>query len=468
MAAAWGADGRAYWQVPFWLPCGAWHWQGAAPVWKPQSPAASDGEVGLGVFSKVRRCNKRHTNPRARLLNYLRRSWHELNNKFTQCRGEQSFNVDEWVAEHVNIKVHLAHNAQQKSNPTPLTSCQIVEAQETLIFAFKAQQLGMHICWKRFADKNFRQHMRGKLVVEKQTNDEQEVVGVDKASCPREHENRLDELESEMSSDTSQDADMRAMSDSEHTATTPMSSSDVKSESSHIECASSPSEFEPEWSAGTSEDESRVRVGVPSVAMPVAPAGVSPIAAGPKMDGDPQVTSVAMASPAVAVPVVPMDVVGAPPPLAATPPPVLPRRVASEPVVRGAPAAPPPQPAVPTATFVERLPPAQPVVPVGPAASSSHPQAEATAQEFLQWMQNGTERQEAWVKLIAMVIESLVQELVGPDTLTIKVFGSRAYKMALLDSDVDLCAYLGPSARYPGEDILFHVESRMTTLKLQA
>ena len=55
--------------------------------------------------------------------------------------------------------------------------------------------------------------------------------------------------------------------------------------------------------------------------------------------------------------------------------------------------------------FVERLPPAQPVVPVGPAASSSHPQAEITAQEFLQWMQNGTERQEAWVKLIAMVIE---------------------------------------------------------------
>ena len=83
-------------------------------------------------------------------------------------------------------------------------------------------------------------------------------------------------------------------------------------------------------------------------------------------------------------------------------------------------------------------------------------------------MQNGTERQEAWVKLIAMVIESLVQELVGPDTLTIKVFGSRACKMALLDSDVDLCAYLGPAARYPGEDILFHVESRMTTLKLQA
>ena len=113
---------------------------------------------------------------------------------------------------------------------------------------------------------------------------------------------------------------MRAMSDSEHTATTPMSSSDVKSESSHIECASSPSEFEPEWSAGTSEEESRARVGVPSVAMPVAPAGVSPIAAGPKMDGDPQVTSVAMTSPAVAVPVVPMDVVGAPPPLAATPP----------------------------------------------------------------------------------------------------------------------------------------------------
>ena len=271
MAAAWGADGRAYWQVPFWLPCGAWHWQGAAPVWKPQSSAASDGEVGSGVFSKVRRCNKRRTNPRARLLNYLRRSWHELNNKFTQCRGEQSFNVDEWVAEHVNIKVHLAHNAQQKSNPTPLTSCQIVEAQETLIFAFKAQQLGMHICWKRFADKNFRQHMRCKLVVEKETNDEQEVVGVHKASCPRKHENRLDELESEMSSDTSQDADMRAMSDSEHTATTPMSSSDVKSESSHIECASSPSEFEPEWSAGTSEEESRVRVGVPSVAMPAAP-----------------------------------------------------------------------------------------------------------------------------------------------------------------------------------------------------
>jgi hypothetical protein len=66
----------------------------------------------------------------------------------------------------------------------------------------------------------------------------------------------------------------------------------------------------------------------------------------------------------------------------------------------------------------------------------------------------------AWVKLIAMVIESLVEELVGPDTLTIEVFGSR-----LLDSDVDL--FLGPAARYPGEDIMFHIMSRMTTLKPQ-
>ena len=364
----------------------------------------------------------------------------------------------------MNIKVHLAHNAQQKSNPTPLTSCQIVEAQETLIFAFKAQQLGMHICWKRFADKNFRQHMRGKLVVEKQTNDEQEMVGVDKASCPREHENRLDELESEMSSDASQDADMRAMSDSEHTATTPMSSSDVKSESSHIECASSPSEFEPEWSAGTSEEESRVRVGVPSVAMPAAPAGVSPIAAGPKMDGDPQVTSVAMASPAVAVPVVPMDVVGAPPPLAATPPPVLPRRVASEPVVRGAPAAPPPQPAVPTATFVERLPPAQPVVPVGPAASSSHPQAEAAAQEFLQWMQTGTERQEAWVLLICEVVQILAAQKIGADAFDMRMFGSRVYEMALLDSGADVCLHFKGSPRLNGIDLMVSLVESMMTL----
>jgi hypothetical protein len=83
-------------------------------------------------------------------------------------------------------------------------------------------------------------------------------------------------------------------------------------------------------------------------------------------------------------------------------------------------------------------------------ASPNHPQAEATAQQFCN----------AWVKLIAMVIESLVEELVGPDTLTIEVFGSR-----LLDSDVDL--FLGPAARYPGEDIMFHIMSRMTTLKPQ-
>ena len=31
MAAAWGADGRAYWQaVPFWLLSAGWHWQLAA------------------------------------------------------------------------------------------------------------------------------------------------------------------------------------------------------------------------------------------------------------------------------------------------------------------------------------------------------------------------------------------------------------------------------------------------------
>ena len=140
-------------------------------------------------------------------------------------------------------------------------------------------------------------------------------------------------------------------------------------------CQSS-KDAEREWSAGTFEEEPDVTVAVPSVAMPAAPAGVPPLAAGPKVDGDQQQTSVAMTSPAVAVPVVPMDM----PKIVVAPPP---RRVSSEPVVRGAPAAPPPQPAVPTATFVERLPPAQPVVPVGPAASSSHPLADATAQEIL-------------------------------------------------------------------------------------
>ena len=175
------------------------------------------------------------------------------------------------------------------------------------------------------------------------------------------------------------------------------------------------------------------------------------------MDGDPQVTSVAMTSPAVAVPVVPMDM----PKIVVAPPP---RRVSSEPAVRGAPAAPPPQPAVPTATVVERLPPATPVVPVGPAASSSHPQAEAAAQEFLQWMQTGTERQEAWVLLICEVIQILAAQKIGADAFDMRMFGSRVYDMALLDSDADVCLHFKGSPRLNGIDLMVSLVESMMTL----
>ena len=112
--------------------------------------------------------------------------------------------------------------------------------------------------------------------------------------------------------------------------------------------------------------------------MPGAPAGV---AAGLKIYGEQQQqTSAAVTSPpAVPVPVDVPDVVAAPPTFVATPPPLLPRRAASEPVV-------------PTGS-------------VGCHRSSrlafpSHPQAEATAHEFLQWMQRGTA---GWAKMIAIL-----------------------------------------------------------------
>ena len=70
----------------------------------------------------------------------------------------------------------------------------------------------------------------------------------------------------------------------EQAARTQMSSSAVKLESSHTECASPPGEFEPKWFAGTSEEESDVRGGVATAAMPVAPACVAPTALGSRRD----------------------------------------------------------------------------------------------------------------------------------------------------------------------------------------
>ena len=110
MAAAWGADGRAYWQaVPFWLLSAGWHWQLAAP-WKPHS---SDVSVESNVWSKQGRCSKPHTNPRARLLDYLHRSWHELNFKFRQ------------------LCVELQSCSKRPIRHTP---GQIVEAQEQSVY----------------------------------------------------------------------------------------------------------------------------------------------------------------------------------------------------------------------------------------------------------------------------------------------------------------------------------------------
>ena len=120
-----------------------------------------------------------------------------------------------------------------------------------------------------------------------------------------------------------------------------------------------------------------VTVAEPIVLMPGAPAGVAPTAAGLKIYGEQQqqTSAVVTSPPAVPVPVDVPDVVAAPPTFVATPPPLLPRRAASEPVV-------------PTGS-------------VGCHRSSrlalpSHPRAEATAHEFLQWMQRGTERQAGW------------------------------------------------------------------------
>jgi hypothetical protein len=61
-------------------------------------------------------------------------------------------------------------------------------------------------------------------------------------------------------------------------------------------------------------------------------------------------------------------------------------------------------------------------------AFPSHPQAEAAAHEFLQWMQRGTA---GWAKMIATVIE----------ILACGCFGSRFYDMVLLNSGVDVCLH---------------------------
>jgi hypothetical protein len=110
------------------------------------------------------------------------------------------------------------------------------------------------------------------------------------------------------------------------------------------------------------------------------------------------------------------------------------------------------------------LPPATPVVPVGPVASSSHPQAEAAAQEFLQWMQTGTERQEAWVLLICEVIQILAAQKIGADAFDMRMFGSRVYEMALLDSDADVCLHFKGSPRLNGIDLMVSLVESMMTL----
>jgi hypothetical protein len=52
-------------------------------------------------------------------------------------------------------------------------------------------------------------------------------------------------------------------------------------------------------------------------------------------------------------------------------------------------------------------------------------------------MQTGTERQEAWVLLICEVIQILAAQKIGADAFDMRMFGSRVYEMALLDSDAD-------------------------------
>ena len=359
-------------------------------------------KLGINVWAFKRRSTRKHK-PQVHLKNYMRGPWNRLNMEFRVCCASRTlFDVFAWAEAHVCIEAYLEHHKTRRSSVQPLTEEQLAEARKTLICGFRARDLGTNLCWKRFHYERYRDLLQG--------------LGVE------------------------------ILSDTEDIGEACQASNDV----------------EPEWSAGSSEEESDVTVAVPSVAMPsvampAVPAGVSPPEAGPTMDGDPQVTSVAMTSPAVAVPVVPMDM----PKIVVAPPP---RRVSSEPVVRGAPAAPPPQPAVPTATVVERLPPATPVVPVGPAASSSHPQAEAAAQEFLQWMQTGTERQEAWVLLICEVIQILAAQKIGADAFDMRMFGSRVYEMALLDSDADVCLHFKGSPRLNGIDLMVSLVESMMTL----
>ena len=93
-------------EVPsgFWQP---WAW-GQDDVFGHHLPsdASADG-FGKKWYQKSRR-GKRRSNERAKTLNYLRRSWHELNKEYQRCCAKgHTFEVGTWVYQNVNMDVHL-------------------------------------------------------------------------------------------------------------------------------------------------------------------------------------------------------------------------------------------------------------------------------------------------------------------------------------------------------------------------
>jgi hypothetical protein len=134
-------------EVPsgFWQP---WAW-GQDDVLGHQWPSdvSADG-FGKKWYQKSRR-GKRRSNERSKTLNYLRRSWHELNKEYQRCYAEgQTFEACTWVYQNVNMEVHLRHNATQPTKPPPLTPSQMAEVQESLIMAFKSNDGERY--WKMF------------------------------------------------------------------------------------------------------------------------------------------------------------------------------------------------------------------------------------------------------------------------------------------------------------------------------
>jgi hypothetical protein len=134
-------------EVPsgFWQP---WAW-GQDDVLGHQLPsdASADG-FGKKWYQKSRR-GKRRSNERSKTLNYLRRSWHELNKEYQRCYAEgQTFEACTWVYQNVNMEVHLRHNATQPTKPPPLTPTQMAEVQKSLIMAFKSNDGERY--WKMF------------------------------------------------------------------------------------------------------------------------------------------------------------------------------------------------------------------------------------------------------------------------------------------------------------------------------